>query len=165
MPHGRYMRGTRLDYVLAVGLTGLILFVITLSVNPVRSFAYARDEARMDGVREIMTAIMQMPVDNRAKYEALLDRAEGREGQRFMLGNGASCAGSWGKYCEDGRVPDDCLPVEEIFASEDFVPVDPKTSTFGTFATGYYVSFDKDEIEVGACSSDMGAVRMRTLVR
>ncbi len=165
MPHGKYMRGTRLDYIIVSGLVFLLALIIAFAVNPAKSLAYARDERRGDDVRKIMSAVLQMPIDHPEKYEALLNRVEGREGERFMLGNGSSCSGDWGEYCSDELVPDDCLPLEEIFSSEETAVLDPETTKFGTFASGYYLSFSEGMVRAGACDPDTRPLFLESLVR
>lgn len=162
MPHGQYMRGTRLDYVIAFGLLTLAIFIIVMAANPARILDLRRDEQRSDDVRKIMTAVLTLATNNPDKYDALLTRLSDRPNSKFLLGTGSSCAGSWGTYCSDAIVPDDCLPPEEIFTKPEDTPTDPKHSIFGLFGTGYYLSVSGEMIEVGSCAADTGTVMLKT---
>jgi hypothetical protein len=154
MPHGKYMRGTRLDYLIAFGSVLFLILVMTAAINPFTAFKLKRDEYRSDDVREIMSAILQLSVDNPPKYQALLNRMEGREGLRLMLGDAVSCAGDFGAYCSDTAVPDDCLPTDEVFKEKN-----PELS----FA--YYVSLREGMVKVGACEAETRPVFLESLVR
>ena len=159
------MRGTRLDYIIVFGLVLALIFIITIAINPVRALSSVKDERRSDDVRRIMAAVLQLSVDNPEKYQALVERTDGRGGEKFILGNGISCAGDWGAYCRDASVADDCLPTDEIFSPDSTVPIDPETELYGNFGTGYYLSLSKGELEVGACGASTGMIRLKTLVK
>ncbi len=165
MPHGHYMRGTRLDYIIVFGLVLALIFIITLAINPVRALSSVKDERRSDDVRRVMAAVLQLSLDNPEKYQALVERTDGRGGEKFMLGNGQTCAGDWGAYCKDAAVADDCLPTDEIFSDESTIPIDPDAPVYGDFGTGYYLSLLKGELEVGSCGATTGAIRLKTLVK
>ncbi|MFA5945938.1 MAG: hypothetical protein WC802_03455 [Patescibacteria group bacterium] len=162
MPHGQYMRGTRLDHVIVFGLLGLAVCIIAFAVNPARMLALRRDERRSDDVRKIMTTVLTLSTTHPDKYDALLKRLSDRSGSKFLLGTGSSCAGAWGRFCSDDAVPDDCLPPEEIFNKPEDAPSDPKHSLFGLFGTGYYLSVSGEMIEVGSCGADTGTVSLKT---
>lgn len=146
---------------MASGLIFIVILLLLFAINPAQTLAYARDQKRSDDVRDTMAAILQLSADHPAKHAALIGRLKGREGERFLLGDGTSCAGNWGSYCTDRLVADDCLPLEEIFTSPGDAPIDPKTSEYGTFGTGYYVAMKEGEIEVGSCAADTGRIYLR----
>lgn len=156
------MRGTRLDYLLSIGLLLLATIIIMLAVNPIHSFSLARDSKRSDDVRKTMTAILTLSQQKSDKYDALLRRLHGRDGTKFLLGTGTSCAGDWGHFCPDAEIADDCLPPEEIFNQLEDVPSDPAHSIFGLFGTGYFVTTHDDMIEVGSCGADTGVIQLET---
>jgi hypothetical protein len=156
------MRGTRLDYLMAIGLLIILVVVIALAVNPIHSLSVARDSRRSDDVRKIMTSILTLSQQKSDKYDALLHRLKANEGEKYLLGTGSSCAGNWGRFCPTDEIADNCLPPEEIFATPEDAPVDPSHALFGTFGTGYYVTAHDDMIEVGSCGADTGIIQLQT---
>ncbi len=162
MPHGHYMRGTRLDYLMAIGLLLVTTIVIIIAVNPIYSLSIVRDMKRSDDVRRVMTSILTLSQQKSDKYDALLRRLHGRDGAKFLLGTGTSCSGDWGRFCPDVEVADDCLPPEEIFNKPEDAPSDPAHSVFGLFGTGYFVTTHNDMIEVGSCGADTGVIQLET---
>jgi hypothetical protein len=162
MPHGYFMRGTRLDYLLVIGLLIVLVVIITLAVNPIRSLSLARDSQRSDDVRQIMTSILTLSQQKSDKYEALLRRLHANEGTKYLLGTGSSCAGDWGRFCPTAEIADNCLPPEEIFNTPEDAPTDPSHSLFGLFCTGYFVTAHDDMIEVGSCGADTGVIQLET---
>jgi hypothetical protein len=165
MPHGKYMRGTRLDHILAFAGVFILLAIFVIALDPRRTYMSVKDERRSDDVRHIMAAFLQGPIDNPEKYEALLKRTEGREGEKFMLGAGESCAGDWGARCLDAAVANDCLPPEEIFSDSSAVPVDPETDIYSEKASGYYLSFKGESLEIGACGAEETPIFLHTLIK
>lgn len=169
MPHGKYMRGTRRDYALALSTTLVLAFVIAAAVGPAKMLARARDERRSDDVRHIMAELLQLSADHPEKYEALMDRLQASEGEKYLLGDGISCGGSWGAFCPDSAVADDCLPSSELFAdpgeAESKLTKDPQTSLYGAFGTGYYLMYDRGALEVGSCAAQTGAIHLEADAR
>lgn len=159
------MRGTRLDYLIVFGVAMFSIFIIIAAINPARSLAYARDEQRSDDVRHVMAAVLQMSVDYPEKYQALLKRLNDHVGTRLLIGNAKTCSGDWGAHCSDVQTADDCLPISELFPLTTMVPIDPVTSLYGTFGTGYYLSLVGDSLEAGSCAADTGMIRLQSLVR
>lgn len=147
---------------MAIGLLLVVIVVIALAVNPVRSLALARDARRSDDVRKIMTSVLTLSQTKTDKYDALLRRLHANPDQKLLLGTGNSCAGDWGRFCPDAQIADDCLPPEEIFETPELAPTDPKHSLFGLFGTGYFVTTHDDMIEVGSCGADTGVIQLET---
>ncbi len=158
-----FTRGaTTIDAVTATACALFLVVVVAAIVGPTHRAAERRDEIRVDDVRNIMEAVLEMQTVDSARVDALRDAAESTGAPpRVMFGSGTSCAGDFGPQCSDAIVADDCLDATEFAGAYlSSVPVDPSGS-YSSAATGYYIDFSPGVLEIGACNPEtQGEVRL-----
>ncbi len=150
-PHG----ATPIDVLAATALVFFGVAIIVVFLTPGYRLAKERDEVRVDNVRNIMEAIIAMETSDPVRIDAIAQsaRASGAP-PRVMIGNGVSCAGDWGRACTDDILADRCLDLAEFSVGYiSFVPID-ENPHFTDAASGYYVDFSYERVEVGACSPE-----------
>lgn len=149
-----YMGKTTLDAVTALAAVMLIMAVIAAFVGPTRALAQKQDEERIDGVRNIMEAVLEMQIVDPERVDDLRDAAEATGAPpRVMVGSAEDCSGDWGAQCGDAVLADKCLDVDPYLA--DYLgdmPFDVSDVRYSERQSGYYISFQPGVLEVGACN-------------
>lgn len=149
-----YMGRTTLDVVTSVAAVMLLLAIIAAIIGPARVLAKKTDEARVDGVRNIMEAILELQTVDPERVDDMRQAAElAGVPPRVMIGRTADCSGDWGVQCGDAILADGCLDAG-IYLGEYLaaMPVDLASPTASERQTGYYISFSPSLLEVGACN-------------
>lgn len=149
-----YMGRTTLDAVTGLAAIMLLIAVIAVFVGPARALAQKQDEARVDGVRNIMEAILEMQIVDPERVDNLRQAAElAGSPPRIMIGSAADCAGDWGVQCSDTVLADKCLDADLYLANYlENLPFDTSSSLYSERQSGYYITFTPGTLEVGACS-------------
>lgn len=149
-----YMGKTTLDAVTACAAVMLMVAIIAAFVGPSRALAQKEDEARVDGVRNIMEAVLEMQIVDPQRVDDLRDAAEATGAPpRVMIGSAHDCAGDWGTQCGDAVLADTCLDADLYLA--DYlgeVPFDASDIRYSERQSGYYITFKPGVLEVGACN-------------
>ena len=142
-------RGYTLIDVIAACLLVLILFLISTVVfsNPYVALQRQHDEVRMDGVRDLMEAVLEMKSVQPEVFWALIDELQG---EVSMIGTGTTCGGPVTTDTCTTEMP--CLDLRDSFAPYlDSLPTDPSTTGYSTMSSGYYILFEDQVLEIGSC--------------
>ena len=153
---------TTIDAVTANACALFLVVVVAAIVGPAHRAAERRYEIRVDDVRNIMEAVLEMQTVDPARVDAIREAAEATGAPpRVMFGNGASCSGDFGGQCSVAITADDCLDATEFAGAYlPSVPVDP-SGDYSSSATGYYIDFSPGVLEIGACNPETrGEVRL-----
>lgn len=146
---------TTIDVVTSLGIAGLLIVVAVLVIGPERALQKERDEFRVDAVRDIMEALIEVQTVDPESMDRLRDAVEASGAPpRVMIGTGVSCAGDWGVECSDAILADGCTDFGAFL--QDYLaplPVDPD-ARYSADVTGYYISFTPGVLEVGACNPE-----------
>ncbi|MBI1907906.1 hypothetical protein HYS28_00625 [Candidatus Uhrbacteria bacterium] len=152
-----YMGKSTLDVVTSVAAVMFLVAAVAASVGPARALAQKQDEARIDGVRNIMEAILELQTVDPERVDELREAAEASGAPpRVMVGSADDCSGDWGVQCGDAVLADHCLDVDPYLS--DYLgdaPFDGSDSRYSERQSGYYIDFSPGVLEVGAC--DPGA--------
>lgn len=146
---------TAIDVVAAIGIVVTMVVIAIAVAGPGRAFAQRRDELRVDGVRNIMEAMIELQTVAPQHIDRLRAAVEATGAPpRVMIGSGETCAGDWGAQCGDALLADGCVDLG-VFLGDYLsqMPVDPE-SLYSAAATGYYVTFAPGVLEVGACNPE-----------
>lgn len=133
------------DLLLAGGLILVIGGFIVFLANPALRFGNARDDRRVEDVRDLMQIVLGLEVENPEAFAAILGpSASGRT----MIGTSNDCSGSFEPLCPDDILRDKCLDLS--LYTEEYVPIDLNPE-FSSELTGYYIQFENNTLEIGAC--------------
>lgn len=150
--HNHYMKGTKLDGIVAVAILLFVIFVLAMLLGPVRVLSQERDEVRTTDVRSLMNSILQLELVDPEAYDRLVSDVKAAGDQRVVVGQG-DCSVSHGSECSDVLTADVCLSLDDYFPSLllSSLPVDPKGEPYSTAYTGYYLQSLDQQLVVGAC--------------
>lgn len=152
----RTLGRTTIDIVASIGVVALLFVVVVGIMGPERAVQKERDEMRVDGVRNIMEAFLELQTVDPEAMDRLRDAVEASGAPpRVMIGAGESCAGDWGVQCGDAILADGCTDLRGFL--EDYLsplPVDPDDG-YSSEVSGYYVTFAPGVLEVGACNPEV----------
>src|SRR3989338_9199724 len=118
---------TAIDVLASLAVVGLCIVVIVAVIGPGHALAKKQDEIRVDGVRNIMEAMLELQTVAPEYMDRLRDAvlATGAP-PRVMVGNAEICAGDWGVQCGDAILSDGCVDIGAFLG--DYLlemPVDP----------------------------------------
>lgn len=151
-----------IDVVASIGVAAFFVVLLVTFMNPARALERTRDESRVDAVRNIMEAMIEIQTVDPDAMDRLRDAVEASGAPpRVMLGTGETCAGDWGNACSDAILADGCADMS-VFLSDYLasIPVDP-SQPFSAAASGYYMTFSPGVLEVGACNPEaQDAIRL-----
>lgn len=139
------------DIFWSLAVVVFLSLAIALAMNPWRILGKENDEVRINDVRNLMEVMLEMQqVDSEAFAQVVGPAASGRT----MIGSAQNCAGSYGPRCSDELLSDHCINLADFavpkYLSE--LPVDTAGKDFSPAKTGYYISFESGELEIGACN-------------
>ena len=126
--------------------------LIALAMNPWKVAADKYDDVRENDVRDIMEVILEMQSTDPEGFAQIIGPSAAG---RVMIGTADDCTGSYGPRCDDDLLSNFCIDLAE-FAVPDYimtVPVDPH-GDFSKEKTGYYIAFEANQLEVGACNPE-----------
>ncbi len=156
---------TIIEVITAVLVVALILLIGIVIANPKDSLEDAYREQQLDGVRDYMEVMLELQAsDVDLFYEVALQA----QYQKVMIGIGEGCDGSFGDQCEDVELADACLNVQEYLPESylEELPFDTSDETFSRVRTGYYMLFEDEVLEIGACDpSGAEHVRLMSLIQ
>lgn len=156
---------TIIEVITAVFVVAVFLLIGIVLGNPKDSLADAYREQQLDGVRDYMEAMLELYTDDQQVFYEIALMAQD---QKIMIGIGEGCQGSFGNQCEDDELADACLPLQKILPGGylDELPYDASRSTFSRVRTGYYMLYEDDVLEIGACDpSGVNQVRLMSLIK
>lgn len=156
---------TVIEIITAVLVVAILLLAGIVIANPSKALEDEYREAQLDGVRDYMEVMLELQVtDPDLFYEIALQV----ENQRVMIGIGQGCNGSFGSQCKDIDLADECLDIQEYLTEGmlDELVYDISDSQYSRVRTGYYMIYEDDVLEVGACDpSGVEHVRLMSLIR
>lgn len=140
---------TNIELITAAVVLLFVGFVIVMIKNPVLVLKQQHDLVRQDGVKDIMEILLEMEYRDPESFAKVLGPAAAG---RSMIGSVDDCSGSYGSRCSAEVLRDDCIDLKKYTEGYiDQVPVDPLNDLFSEDLTGYYLSFENNALEVGAC--------------
>lgn len=149
-----YMGRTTLDVVASIAAVSLLIAVVAAVVGPAHALAEKNDEQRVDGVRNVMEAILELQTVAPERVDDLRQAANvAGAPPRVMIGSAGDCSGDWGAQCGDAILADGCLDADVYLG--DYLaelPIDASSRAYSERQTGYYISFTPGALEVGACN-------------
>ena len=144
-PHGY----TLIDVIAACLLVLILFLVFALAFsNPHAALERQHDEVRMDGVRDLMEAVLELKNEQPEVFWALMEDVAG--GAK-MIGTGVACGGPVTADACATEMP--CLDLTGLLAPYvNPLPADPLVIEYSATSSGYYISFEDQVFEIGACS-------------
>lgn len=148
-PHGY----TLLDVITATAVIFVIGAAIVLLIGPEQTLRESYDDAREEDVRNIAEAFFEFSYREPEAAAAMLTSAGTG---RFMIGQGASCAGSLGIQCSDAAISDACVDLSEHLtpAYLEEIPEDPRGSLASQTQAGYFLEWDGLKLTIGSCNPE-----------
>ncbi len=143
---------TNIEILTSATLVIFLFFIVAMMANPKLALEKRRDLVREDGVRNIMEMLLEMQVEDEEAFASFVGPSTAG---KTMIGSADDCAGSYGARCADDFLRDECVDIGE--SSKKYlneVPVDPDDEIFSIEKTGFYISFENGELEVGACNPE-----------
>jgi len=140
---------TLIDVIAACLLVLVLFFVFAVAFsNPHDELQRQHDEVRMDGVRDLMEAMLELQNEQPELFWTLL---ESLKGEAYMIGSGTSCGGPTTADVCAAEMP--CLDLSDTLTSYlDPIPSDPLVIEYSETSSGYYLSFEDQVLEIGACT-------------
>lgn len=152
-----YMGRTTIDVLASIAAVMFVILLVAGFMGPRQLLSRTHDEMRVDGVRNIMEAILEMQTVDPDAVDRLREAYEDAGAPpRVMLGSAVLCAGDWGVQCGDEILADECLDAERYGLTSYIpkMPVDGGWEEYSLQQTGYYLSFQPGSLEVGACAPE-----------
>lgn len=156
---------TVIEVITAVLVVAVLLLVGIVISNPSKALQDEYREAQMDDVRDYMEVVFELQATDMDTFYELAFQAQD---QKVMIGIGEGCDGSFGIQCEDFELSDSCLNIQEYLPEGMLtdLPYDISDDQYSRVRTGYYLLYDEDVLEIGACDpSGVDHVRLMSLIR
>lgn len=148
----RYHHGyTTIDVIAACVLVlGAIVIAALLLSNPAAELEHQYDVVRSDDVRDLMEVMLELEVEEPQTFWSIVDDVRG---EAAMIGTAATCGDD---YTVDAcSASMDCLNLFTLSSEYlESLPVDPNDERFSYDRTGYYLLYEDDVLEIGACAPE-----------
>ncbi|MBU1126011.1 hypothetical protein KJ758_00180 [Patescibacteria group bacterium] len=139
------------DALIAASLVLALMLLIVVLTNPGIRLGHANDSKRTEDIRDLTEIILELQLIQPEAFANIVGTAAAG---RIMIGSGNSCAGSFGSLCPDEVLRDSCFDLTEF--SDEKIPVDP-LDIYSGLQTGYYLLFENNVLEIGACNPETQA--------